>query len=97
MSFFVRPACSLLFSFLGFRTHALVAHGTILSWCVPKPSPSALYQLERTEAAVELVANPQLKERAEQALPNEGIQQLERVDAMLGKLCLWMCLVDRCY
>eukprot|EP00752_Nemacystus_decipiens_P001913 g1842.t2 len=40
-------------------------------------------QLERTEAAVELVVNPQLKERAEQALPNEGIQQLERVDAML--------------
>ncbi|CAM9642442.1 unnamed protein product [Ectocarpus sp. 12 AP-2014] len=40
-------------------------------------------QLERTEAAVELVSNPQLKERAEQALPNEGIQQLERVDAML--------------
>lgn len=48
--------------------------------------PSALCrQLERTEAAVELVVNPQLKERAEQALPNEGIQQLERVDAMLGK------------
>ncbi len=42
-------------------------------------------QLERTEAAVELVANPQLKEKAEQALPTEGVQQLERVDAMLGK------------
>lgn len=52
------------------------------------PSLPVLYppvQLERTEAAVELVVNPQLKERAEQALPNEGIQQLERVDAMLGK------------
>lgn len=45
----------------------------------------SILQLSRTEANVELVANPQLKERAEQALPNEGLQQLERVDAMLGE------------
>lgn len=52
-----------------------------LSCCLARPLS---VQLERTEAAVELVVNPQLKEKAEQALPNEGIQQLERVDAMLG-------------
>eukprot|EP00904_Undaria_pinnatifida_P009462 jgi/Undpi1/5646/HiC_scaffold_2.g00921.m1 len=40
-------------------------------------------QLERTEASVELLTNPQLKERAQQVLPSEGLEQLQRVDAML--------------
>lgn len=41
--------------------------------------------MERTEATIELTPNPQLQERAEQALPPEGLEQLERVDAMLGE------------
>lgn len=44
-----------------------------------------LVQLERTEASVELLTNPQLKERAQQVLPSEGLEQLQRVDAMLGE------------
>lgn len=39
--------------------------------------------MERTEAAIELLTNPQLKEKAQQSLPSEGVAQLERVDAML--------------
>ena len=41
--------------------------------------------MERTEASVELLTNPQLKERAQQVLPAEGLDQLQRVDAMLGE------------
>lgn len=39
--------------------------------------------MERTEAAIELLTNPLLKEKAQQSLPSEGIAQLQRVDAML--------------
>lgn len=42
-------------------------------------------QMERTEASVELLTNPQLKEKAQQVLPAEGLDQLQRVDAMLGE------------
>ena len=41
--------------------------------------------MERTEAAIELTPNPQLQERAEQSLPSEGLEQLERIDSMLGE------------
>lgn len=40
-------------------------------------------QMERTEATVELLPNPGLKEKAEQGMPSDELAQLDRIDAML--------------
>lgn len=40
-------------------------------------------QMERTEASVELLPNPGLKEKAEQGMPSDELAQLDRIDAML--------------
>lgn len=41
------------------------------------------FQSARTEARVELVPNPMLKEKADDMLPPEAVAQLDRVDALL--------------
>lgn len=40
-------------------------------------------QMERTEAKVDLMPNPGLKEKAEQGMPADELTLLDRIDAML--------------